>query len=108
MRKFSGYSSTATRRAAEARTAGANERAAKLGPIIKALQTEGITSLSGIAAALDKRRVPTPLGRGHWYATQVRRVFPASTKIIKACGTWKPPADVTARKPLSRTWIERF
>jgi hypothetical protein len=68
MPKFSGYSSTATRRAAEARQGRANERAAKLAPIIKAIQAKGITSL-----ALNKRRVPTPRGRGRWHATQVRR-----------------------------------
>jgi hypothetical protein len=55
--------------------ARAHERAAKLGPIIEALQAEGITSLNGIAEALNKGRVPTPLGRGHRYATQVRRVL---------------------------------
>jgi hypothetical protein len=75
MPKFSGYSSTATRRAAEARTAGANERAAKLSPIVKDIQAAGITSLSGIAEALNKRRLPTPRGRGHWHATQVRRLL---------------------------------
>jgi hypothetical protein len=59
--------------ALEARQARADERAAKLAPIIKAIQAKGITSLSGIAEALNKRRVPTPRGRGHWHATQVRR-----------------------------------
>jgi hypothetical protein len=32
-----------------------DERAAKLAPIIKALRAKGITSLKGIAAALNKR-----------------------------------------------------
>jgi hypothetical protein len=61
--------------AREARQARADERAAKLSPIVKELQTAGVTSLSGIAEALNKRRVPTPRGRGHCYATQVRRVL---------------------------------
>jgi hypothetical protein len=54
------YPPTARHRAAKARTAGANERARKLAPIIKAIQAEGITSLNGIAEALNERRVPTP------------------------------------------------
>jgi hypothetical protein len=59
----------------EANEARADERAAKLAPIIKALQAEGIASLNGIAEALNERRVPTSRGRGHWYVTQVRRVL---------------------------------
>jgi hypothetical protein len=70
MPKFSGSPPTATRRAAEARTARADERARKLAPIIKAIRAEGITSLSGIAAALNKRRIRTPRGVGQWQATQ--------------------------------------
>jgi hypothetical protein len=75
MPKFCGYPSTAQRRAAEALTASANERATKLAPIVKDIQAAGITSLNGIAEALNKRRVPTPRGGGHWYATQVRRLL---------------------------------
>jgi hypothetical protein len=52
-----------------------DERAAKLAPIIKSIQAKGVTSLNGIAEALNKRRVPTPRGRGRWYATQVRRLL---------------------------------
>jgi hypothetical protein len=70
-----GYPPTGRRRAAIARTARADERVRKLAPIIKAIQAEGITSLNGIAEALNKLRVPTPRGRGHWRATQVRRVL---------------------------------
>jgi hypothetical protein len=51
--------------------ARAAERAAKLAPIVKELQAAGITSLSGIAAALTARGVPTPAGRQQWYANQV-------------------------------------
>jgi hypothetical protein len=60
---------------ADANEARADERARKLAPVIKAIQAEGITSLNGIAEALNERRVPTPRGRGHWYAMQVRRVL---------------------------------
>jgi hypothetical protein len=52
----------AQRAACEANEARADERAAKLAPIIKALQAEGITSLNGIAEALNERRVRTPRG----------------------------------------------
>jgi hypothetical protein len=65
----------AQRAACEANEARADERAAKLAPIIKSIQAKGVTSLNGIAEALNKRRVPTPRGRGHWHATQVRRVL---------------------------------
>jgi hypothetical protein len=60
MPKFSGGPPTATLRAAEVRIAGVNRRAAKLAPIIKAIQAVGITSLNGISEALNERRVPTP------------------------------------------------
>jgi hypothetical protein len=69
------YPPTARRRAAEARTAGANERAAKLSSIVKDIQAAGKTSLNGIAEALNKRRVPTPRDRGCWHATQVQRLL---------------------------------
>jgi hypothetical protein len=53
----------------------ADERAGKLAPILEALRAEGITSLNGMPEELNERWVPTPRGRGHWYATQVRRVL---------------------------------
>ena len=66
----------AVRRAGtEARKARAAETAAMLAPIIKELQTSGITSLSGIATALNARGVLTPLGRHHWYASSVARLL---------------------------------
>jgi hypothetical protein len=55
--------------------ARANERAAKLAPIVKDIQAAGVTSLNGIAEALNARGIPTAAGRRHWYATQVRRVL---------------------------------
>jgi Recombinase len=67
-----------TARQRSARTTGsarANASAATLAPIIKELQAAGITSLNGIAAALDERGVPTPRGSAHWYAGQVSRLL---------------------------------
>jgi hypothetical protein len=52
-----------------------DERAAKLGPIIKGLQAKGITSLKGIAAALNKRRIRTARHNGRWHPTQVARLL---------------------------------
>jgi hypothetical protein len=63
------------RDARKAWIAHADERAAKLAPIIKALQAKGVTSLSGIADALNKRRIRTARGVGLWQATQVARVM---------------------------------
>ena len=61
--------------AREARQAAADERAAKLAPLIKALQAAGVTSLNGLAVALNARGVVTPAGGSQWHATQVRRVL---------------------------------
>jgi hypothetical protein len=66
----------AVRRAGtEASRARAAERAATLAPIIKELQSGGITSLSGIAAALNARGVLTPLHCRHWYASTVAQLL---------------------------------
>jgi hypothetical protein len=59
----------------EARKARANRAAADLAPIIAELRAVGITSLTGIASALEERGVPTPAGSGHWRAVQVRRLL---------------------------------
>jgi hypothetical protein len=66
----------AVRRAGiEARQARAAERAAKLAPIVKALQAAGVTSLNGIAEALNDRGILTPAGSDRWYASQVARLL---------------------------------
>jgi hypothetical protein len=65
----------AQRAAIEVVRARADERAAKPAPIIKSIRAKGVTSLRAIAEALNERRVPTPRGRGRWYATQVRRAL---------------------------------
>jgi Recombinase len=61
--------------ASEARIARAASRAADIAPIIAELQAAGVTSLNGIAAALNARGVQTPRGRSRWYASQVARVL---------------------------------
>jgi Recombinase-like helix-turn-helix domain len=48
--------------------------AADLAPTIKGIQAAGITSLNGIARALNQRSVPTAR-KGKWTAVQVRRVL---------------------------------
>jgi hypothetical protein len=53
----------------------ADERAAKLAPLIKTLQAAGVTSLRAIAAALNERDIPTAAGPGQWQAAQVQRVL---------------------------------
>jgi hypothetical protein len=58
-----------------ARTARAAARATRLAPTIKEPQADGVTTLQGIAAALNAREVPTPWGRGSWQASQVRRLL---------------------------------
>lgn len=69
------FTATARLAARKARRLRADERAAKLAPVFKAIQAAGITTLNGIAEALNKRHIPTPSGHGHWYAVQVARVL---------------------------------
>jgi hypothetical protein len=59
----------------KARTARAVAEAADLAPIIADLRTAGVTSLKGIAKALNDRRVPTPAGGKCWCPMQVARVL---------------------------------
>jgi hypothetical protein len=46
-----------------------------IAPTIAELQAAGVTSLRGIAAALNERGIPTASGTGEWQAVQVRRVL---------------------------------
>jgi hypothetical protein len=57
------------------RAESARRHAADLGPVIKAVQAAGVTSLRGIAKALNERGVPTATGKGKWEAMQVGRVL---------------------------------
>jgi hypothetical protein len=58
-----------------AHAANADARAAALAPIIAEIRASGITSMRGIATALNARDIPTPAGRKTWQAVQVRRVL---------------------------------
>jgi hypothetical protein len=57
------------------RAESARRHAADLGPVIKAMQAAGVTSLRGIAKALNECGVPTATGKGKWEAMQVGRVL---------------------------------
>lgn len=52
----------------------ADEHAARLQPVLDALAQEGITSLGGIAQALNNRGMLTPRG-GHWHKSSVRNLL---------------------------------
>ena len=54
--------------------AGADGHAKKLKPVIEALAAEGITSLGGIAKALNERSMKTPRG-GIWHKTSVSNLL---------------------------------
>lgn len=62
------------KRAAEARTIKARQRAADVLPVIEQIRSTGVTSLSAIAAELQRTEVPTPSGHGSWHAATVMRV----------------------------------
>jgi DNA invertase Pin-like site-specific DNA recombinase len=51
----------------------AKAHATDLGPTIAEIRHAGTTSLRGIAAALNARRIPTARGRAKWSAVQVGR-----------------------------------
>jgi hypothetical protein len=55
----------------KARSARANRVADELAPVIGELRAAGITSLNGIAAALNKRGSRS----GRWHAAQVSRIL---------------------------------
>jgi hypothetical protein len=69
------FTPAARRAAREARRARANERAASLVAIVSQLRLAGITSLNGIAVAMNARGVLTPAGSDRWYAIQVSRLL---------------------------------
>jgi DNA invertase Pin-like site-specific DNA recombinase len=59
----------------QVRSARAYARAADLAPIIAELQAAGITSLRGIAVALNERGIQTPRGKGKWQAGTVTQLL---------------------------------
>jgi hypothetical protein len=42
---------------------------------VRELQASGVTSLNGLAAALNERGVLTPAGSHYWHAAQVSRLL---------------------------------
>jgi hypothetical protein len=65
----------ATEAGRRAHAANADARAAALAPTIAEIRASGITTLKGIATALNERNIPTPTGRKTWQAVQVRRLL---------------------------------
>jgi hypothetical protein len=59
----------------EERRARVERKVADLKPLITELRASGVTSLRGIAAALNERGIPTVAGSGRWYHTQVGRLL---------------------------------
>jgi DNA invertase Pin-like site-specific DNA recombinase len=53
----------------------ASEHAANMASTIAKLQAAGVTTLQGIAAALNEQQIPTASGNGQWQAVQVARVL---------------------------------
>jgi hypothetical protein len=60
--------------AVEAKKAEADRFASSLRPTIDAIKAAGHTTLRGIAAELNARKIATPRG-GEWSAQQVRNVI---------------------------------
>jgi len=48
---------------------------ARRAPVIAELRASGVTSLRGIAAALNERGIPTVAGSGRWRHVQVGRLL---------------------------------
>jgi DNA invertase Pin-like site-specific DNA recombinase len=53
----------------------AARRSADLAPVLAEIKASGITSLGGIARALNERGIPTARGQRTWQAVQVQRVL---------------------------------
>jgi DNA invertase Pin-like site-specific DNA recombinase len=62
-------------KATEVIRARAAALAADLVPVIQAIRADGITSMTGIAKALNERGIPTARGGGRWQAVQVQRIL---------------------------------
>ena len=52
----------------------AQTSAQNIAPIIENIDRAGVTTLSGIAKALEARSVKTPSGNDNWTPTQVARI----------------------------------
>jgi DNA invertase Pin-like site-specific DNA recombinase len=69
----------ARERAIASNQAAADERAAKVLPIIRKAQKAGATSLRAIAQVLNDRGIPTPRG-GTWAPMQVKNILDRSSE----------------------------
>lgn len=76
---FRGYVPTDAdrRKAVETRRAKAADRDPDLMPIVEELRAAGVTSLRGIASALNERSIPAPKG-GVWHPNGVKRMLARS------------------------------
>jgi hypothetical protein len=66
---------TAAVRISEARRQRTEQAVARLAPVIAELRATGVTSLRGIAAALNERGIPTVAGSGRWRHVKVGRLL---------------------------------
>lgn len=62
-------------KARAARSVYARQIAANVAPIVREIRAAGISSLAGVARALEARGVETATGRTNWQAGQVARVL---------------------------------
>lgn len=60
--------------ASEAKSHKATALAKNIAPIIESIERSGVTSLTGIAQALEARGIKTPRGATTWQPTQVARI----------------------------------
>jgi DNA invertase Pin-like site-specific DNA recombinase len=72
----------ATRRASEL----AESHARDITAVINDIQSEGITSLGGIARELESRQIQTPRGGFVWRTTQVSRVIQLNDRCVRNRG----------------------
>ncbi len=61
--------------------ANAATRAENILPVVDAIRASGITTLTGIAEALNNRGIATPRG-GQWYASSVRNLLARSEPVV--------------------------
>ena len=72
----------------------ADRFAANVAPIIRNIERAGVTTLQGIADALNARGIRTARGR-RWYATTVKNVLDRARPRYATCSA--PPIDFNSR-----------
>jgi DNA invertase Pin-like site-specific DNA recombinase len=70
----------------QAAIGNAQQFAERILPVIRSLQTSGITSYRGIARALDERGIPTARG-GQWQVSNVRNVIDRGRTVRREKGS---------------------